>query len=58
LNGINFDYVNENPEIPTNMEGYGNYDKKPYMNVLFEDKAGFLGEYDWSDVYHYLINNG
>jgi hypothetical protein len=58
LNGIRFDYVNENPEIKTNMEGYGNYDKKPYMNVLFEDKCGFLGESEWGDVYHYLINHG
>ena len=49
-NGIHFDYVNENPEIATNLEGYGNYDKKPYMNVLFEDKAGFDGDTDWDSV--------
>jgi hypothetical protein len=58
LNGIIFDYVNENPEIKTSMEGYGNYDKKPYMNVLFEDKASFDPEIEWSEVYHYLINHG
>ena len=57
-NGIRFDYINENPEIPTNLEGYGCYDKKPYMNVLFEDKAGFDGDKDWSKVYELLIKNG
>jgi hypothetical protein len=49
-NDIHFKYVNENPEIKTNLEGYGCYDKKPYMNVLFEDKAGFDGETDWEGV--------
>ena len=53
-NDIHFDYINENPEIPTNLEGYGNYDKKPYMNVLFEDKAGFDGDSDWEDVLIFL----
>jgi len=49
-NDIHFAYVNENPEIKTNLEGYGCYDKKPYMNVLFEDKAGFCGDEDWASV--------
>ena len=53
-NDIHFDYVNENPEIPTNLEGYGNYDKKLYMNVLFEDKAGFDGDTDWGEVKKFL----
>jgi len=53
-NNIHFDYINENPEITTNLEGYGNYDKKPYMNVLFEDKAGFNGDTDWEDVFYFL----
>jgi hypothetical protein len=51
---INFKYVNENPEVKTDMSGYGNYDKKPYMNVLFEDKAGFDPENDWKEVYYLL----
>lgn len=50
--GIIFKYVNENPDVQTS--GYGNYDKKPYMNVLFEDKAGFFGETDWKPVYEYF----
>lgn len=54
-NDIHFDYINENPEIPTNLEGYGNYDKKPYMNVLFEDKAGFDGDNDWYSVLQLLM---
>lgn len=51
---IDFKYVNENPEVQTEKEGYGNYDKKPYMNVLFEDKAGFNPEVEWQEVYDLL----
>jgi hypothetical protein len=51
---IFFKYVNENPEIETDTTGYGCYDKKPYMNVLFEDKAGFNPEKDWKKVYKLL----
>jgi len=49
-NDINFQYINENPEVETQAEGYGCYDKKPYMNVLFEDKAGFDPETEWLEV--------
>ena len=52
-NDIHFDYVNENPEV-INLK-YGNYDKKPYFNVLFEDKAGFDPVTDWQLV-HALVN--
>ncbi len=51
---IIFKYVNENPEVKTEAKGYGCYDKKPYMNVLFEDKAGFDPENDWELVYNLL----
>lgn len=45
---ILFDYVNENPEVATGKNNeYGNYDKKPYFNVMFEDKAGFDAMSDW-----------
>jgi hypothetical protein len=44
-NGIKFKYVNENPEAENSK--YGFFDNKPYMNVLFEDKAGFNPETDW-----------
>lgn len=47
---INFTYVNKNPEVVTDLNGYGCYDDKPYINVLFDDKAGFNGEKDWLPV--------
>jgi hydroxymethylpyrimidine pyrophosphatase-like HAD family hydrolase len=53
-NDINFKYVNENPEVVTDVNGYGNYDKKPYMNVLLEDKSGFNPDNDWFLVYDLL----
>jgi hypothetical protein len=53
-NNINFQFVNENPEVPTDPNGYGCYDKKPYMNVLFEDKAGFDPKIEWQEVYDLL----
>jgi hypothetical protein len=47
-NDIIFTYVNENPEVVTGKStDYGNYDKKPYFNVLFENKAGFDAMQDW-----------
>ena len=49
-NNIRFSYINENPEVPTDVNGYGCYDKKPYVNVLFEDKAGFDAETEWEGV--------
>lgn len=49
-NDIKFKYINENPEVLTEVTGYGCYDKKPYMNVLFEDKSGFDPETEWKEV--------
>lgn len=54
-NGIHFDFVNRNPEVKTQEEGYGYYEDKPYMNVLFEDKAGFDAETEWEEVKNLLI---
>ncbi|PTB98046.1 hypothetical protein C9994_00380 [Marivirga lumbricoides] len=45
---IYLSYVNENPEVIN--KRYGNYSKKPYFNVLFEDKAGFDALSDWKKV--------
>lgn len=45
--GIKFDYINENPECVTGA-GYGNYDYKPFYNILFDDRAFFTPETDWS----------
>ena len=44
---INFQYVNENPEV----EGaLGDYSVKLYANVILDDKAGFEGDKDWQLV--------
>lgn len=51
---IKFEFVNENPAVVTEVGGYGCYDKKPYMNVLFEDKAGFDPEVEWKEVLDYM----
>ena len=53
---IHFKYINENPEVETQTNGYGCYDKKPYMNVLFEDKASFNPEIEWLEVFNYFNN--
>jgi len=53
-NNIHFKYINENPEVLTQPDGYGCYDKKPYMNVLFEDKAGFDAETEWIEVLEFM----
>jgi hypothetical protein len=50
--GINFEYVNENPEAFNS--DYANFDKKFYFNVMFDDKAGFHPLKDWLPVYEYL----
>ncbi|NMM49902.1 hypothetical protein [Marinigracilibium pacificum] len=54
-NGIHFDHVNENPEVKSKKYGY--YEKKPYFNVLFEDKAGFDPNSDWDQVIELLSKN-
>lgn len=52
--GITFNYINLNPEVKTDVNGYGCYDNKPYMNVLFEDKAGFDPETEWTEVLEFM----
>lgn len=51
---IDFKYVNENPEVKTDAQGYGNYDKKFYFNVLFDDKANFDANNDWKRILDFL----
>ena len=43
--GIKFDYINGNPEVSSS--SYGCFDKKPYINVLMDDKSGFDPNEDW-----------
>jgi len=54
--GIYFKYVNDNPEISDAKGSFGFYDKKPYFNSLWEDKAGFNPKKDWKYVYKYFLN--
>jgi len=53
-NGIDFKWINKNPEVVTDNLGYGYYEEKPFFNVLFEDKAGFDPMEDWEDVRDYF----
>ena len=48
-NGINFKYVNENPECPST--ALCNFERKFYFDVLIDDKAGFDPEKDWNELY-------
>ena len=50
-NGIYFDYINENPEVQSDLDGYGNYEKKFYFNVLMDDKAGFDPISEWEHIH-------
>jgi len=51
---IFFKYVNENPEVSDSKGSFGCYDKKPYFNSYFEDKAGFRPMIDWKPIYKYF----
>ena len=49
---IEFDYINDNPEIG---EGdYGDYTHKPYFDVYLDDKAGFDAETEWREIWKFL----
>lgn len=52
--GIRFDYVNENPEVMTQQNGYGCYDSKMFADVILDDKAGFEPESDWPAIRQFL----
>lgn len=49
-NGINFDYINCNPEVSSGSGDYGFYEDKYYFNVMIEDKAGFDPNSEWKDI--------
>ena len=51
---IFFDHINENVE-EKNTE-YACFDKKPYFNILLDDKAGFDPTTDWAVVYGFILN--
>lgn len=51
---IYFKYINENPEVETDLRGHGYYYDKFYFNVMLEDKAGFDPDTDWKDILEYM----
>lgn len=53
--GIIFDFVNENPLIPN--DELCDFSKKPYFDVLIDDKAaGFDAEFDWKKIEYVLAD--
>jgi hypothetical protein len=58
-NNIHFDYINENPECTNS--NYACFDNKFYFDIGFDDKFGFDGNVDWTELYpeliKYYINN-
>lgn len=49
---IIFQDFNKNDKEPSTE--YSNFDKKFYMNVILDDKAGFDPENDWEELFNYL----
>lgn len=47
-NGINFKYVNKNPEPKDT--AFGCFKDKFYFNLMLDDKAGFNANTDWSEI--------
>ncbi len=54
--GIEFKYINENPEISSDKGSFGYYKDKYYFNSSFEDKSGFNPNRDWKFLYDYFKN--
>ena len=46
--GINFDYINENPECGSTP--YADFESKLYFSVGIDDKFGFVPEEDWLEI--------
>lgn len=54
--GINFQYINENPEVINT--DWGDYKSKMYCNVGFDDKFGFDPSIHWEEIkYFYSYKN-
>lgn len=45
---LKFHYFNENPECPST--DLCNFSKKPYFNIMLDDKGGFEPETDWLEI--------
>ena len=55
-NGIWFNYWNENPHAKDTPRSC--FEKKPYFNVLLDDRAGFEPYTDWELIKNELVNIG
>ena len=47
--GIYFDAINKNPYVENTRGGY--FQEKQYFNILLDDKANIVAEYDWYLLY-------
>lgn len=47
-----FDQFNENKEVGNT--DYADFSKKPYFNIIIDDKAGFDATIDWTELRKYL----
>jgi hypothetical protein len=54
--GIVFDFINGNPHAKDTPRSC--FDKKPYFNILLDDRAGFEPETDWTAIKNELIAIG
>lgn len=54
--GINFRYINENPEIPE-ITTWGDYRTKMYANVGLDDKFGFDPNIHWEEINQFYNDN-
>jgi len=50
--GINFDYINENPEVGSTE--YADFETKLYFSLGLDDKFGFDPDEDWEPLFNYL----
>jgi hypothetical protein len=55
-NGIDVDFWNENPHAKDTPRSC--FEKKPYFNILLDDRAGFEPETDWQAIKDELIAIG
>lgn len=51
---IHIDWVNENPA--EEHSSYADFSKKPYFNILLDDKASFDANCDWTIIKNYLMS--
>ncbi len=50
--GVNFHYINENPECKST--SYADFESKLYFSVGLDDKFGFIPEEDWFEIREYF----